>query len=86
MIKRQLIIKNRYGLHARPAAQFVQIASQYNAEIRIRKEEIEVNGKSIMGILMLAVEPDNEVELIVSGKDEKAAVEALSEFLLNTED
>jgi len=86
MIKRKLIIQNRYGLHARPAAQFVQIASQYDADIKIKKDEIEVNGKSIMGILMLAVEKGSEVELTISGKDEKEAMDALSGFLLNTED
>ena len=86
MIKRKLIIQNRYGLHARPAAQFVQIASQYDADIKIKKDEIEVNGKSIMGILMLAVEKGSEVELNISGKDEKEAMDALSAFLLNTQD
>ncbi|RKY76570.1 phosphocarrier protein HPr [candidate division KSB1 bacterium] len=86
MIKRKLIIQNRYGLHARPAAQFVQIASQYDADIKIKKDEIEVNGKSIMGILMLAVEKGSEVELTVSGKDEKEAMDALAGFLLNTQD
>ncbi|MCD6115410.1 HPr family phosphocarrier protein [bacterium] len=86
MIKRKLIIENKYGLHARPAAQFVQIASQYDADIKIKKDNIEVNGKSIMGILMLAVEKGSEVELSVNGKNEEDAIEALSEFLKNTQD
>ncbi len=86
MIKEKLIIENKYGLHARPAAQFVQIASQYDADIKIKKDNIEVNGKSIMGILMLAVEKGSEVELSVNGKDEKDAMEALTKFLKNTQD
>ncbi len=77
MIAHKVVIQNKMGLHARPAALFVEIASRYNAEVTLSKDGVEVNGKSIMGILMLAVERGNEVVLKIHGKDEKAASEAL---------
>jgi phosphocarrier protein HPr len=77
MIKRSLVIRNKYGLHARPAAKFVEIASKYQAQVMISKDGLEVNGKSIMGVLMLAAEKGNKIEISVNGKDEEEAIEAL---------
>jgi len=81
MIEENLIIKNKMGLHARPAAVFVEIASQYESDITVSKEGLEVNGKSIMGLLMLAAEKGTEILLKVSGDDEKAALDELKDFL-----
>lgn len=81
MIKRKLVILNKFGLHARPAALFVETASKYNAEVIIEKDGLKVNGKSIMSVLMLAAEMGSEVILQVKGKDEKESVEALTRLL-----
>ncbi len=81
MIEENLLIKNKMGLHARPAAVFVEIASQYESDITVSKEGLEVNGKSIMGLLMLAAEKGSEIQLKVSGDDEKAAFDELKDFL-----
>lgn len=76
MITKTLIIENKMGLHARPASMFVEHASQYDSDIMIGKDGIDVNGKSIMGILMLAAECGDEVTLQVDGSDEEEAMEA----------
>ena len=81
MITRSLVIRNRYGLHARPAAKFVEIASQFQAQVMMSKDGIEVNGKSIMGVLMLAAEKGSKIEISADGKDEKEAIEALAGLL-----
>jgi len=81
MITRSLVIRNRYGLHARPAAKFVEIASKFQAQVMMSKDGIEVNGKSIMGVLVLAAEKGSKIELRVNGKDEKEAIEALAGLL-----
>ena len=81
MIVRKLIIKNEYGLHARPAALFVQTASGYDAEVTISKDGLEVNGKSIMGVMMLAAEMGSEIILKVEGKEEKESIQALTNLL-----
>lgn len=81
MIKEIMIIENRHGLHARPAAQFVKIAGKFKSDIKVIKDGLEVNGKSIMGIMMLAAEPDSEITIITNGEDEKEAMEALRELI-----
>lgn len=81
MLKRKLIIENKLGLHARPAALFVETASKYNADVTIEKDGLKVNGKSIMSVLMLAAERGSHIILRVDGKDEKESLEALSELL-----
>ena len=83
MIKRTFIIKNRHGLHARPAAMLVKIASQYECDIFIMKEGLEINGKSIMGVMMLAAEIGSEISIRTEGKDEDLAMEALIELFEN---
>ncbi len=82
-IRKELVVKNRTGLHARPAALFVQIANKFDSDITIIKEDQEVNGKSIMGILMLAAEKGSKITIVASGDDAGKAVEELSEILLN---
>ena len=77
MIEKELIITNKHGLHARPAAQFVKIAGRFESDIKVIKDGLEVNGKSIMGIMMLAAEPGSKIVLIIEGADEKNALQAL---------
>jgi phosphocarrier protein len=83
MITESLIIINEHGLHARPAAQFVKIAGKFSSEIKVIKDGLEVNGKSIMGIMMLAAEPGSEIQLIIEGEDEAEALLALKELINN---
>ena len=68
-------------MHARPAAQFVKIAGKFKSDIKVIKDGLEVNGKSIMGIMMLAAEPDSEITLLINGEDEKEAFTALNELI-----
>ena len=82
-ITKDVIVQNKTGLHARPAAMFVQIANKFESEITIIKEEQRVNGKSIMGILMLAAEKGARLTIVAEGLDAEAAVEELSKVLLN---
>jgi len=81
MVVGKLIIKNKLGLHARPAALFVETASKYDADVTISKDGVEVNGKSIMGVLMLAAEKGSEVTLKTKGRDEKELYQALADLL-----
>ena len=74
-------IANRYGLHARPAAEFVKLAGRFQAEIFVRKDETEVNGKSIMGVMMLAAESGSEITIRAVGSDAEAAVRELAELV-----
>lgn len=75
--KKKLVVKNKQGLHARPAATFVQIANKFDAEITVRKGKQEVNGKSIMGIMMLEVQQGNHVEIMAKGEDAQNAINEL---------
>jgi phosphotransferase system HPr (HPr) family protein len=84
-IEKKVQVKNKQGLHARPAALFVQIANKYDATIKVIKDDQVVNGKSIMGILMLAAEKDSEVILVAEGMDSEEAVREL-ELLLNSDE
>ncbi|HHS14521.1 MAG TPA: HPr family phosphocarrier protein [bacterium] len=81
MIRKTVTIENKMGLHARPAALFVQTASGFDADVMIEKDGLEVNGKSIMGLLMLAAEIGSEVTLTINGKDEEPMMEALVDLL-----
>lgn len=81
IIKRKVRIKNKQGLHARPAAIFVQIANKFDSDIVVCKDEEKVNGKSIMGIMMLAAEHGSTVYITASGDDAHDAVEALEKLL-----
>jgi phosphocarrier protein len=81
MIREVLKIINKHGLHARPAAQFVKISGRFKSDIRVVKDGLEVNGKSIMGIMMLAAEPDSEITIIVEGEDEQEAFNSLKELI-----
>ena len=81
-IEREVEIVNRAGLHARPAAQFVKVAGRFAASIRVAKDGLEVNGKSIMGVLMLAAEHGSRLRLTAEGTDAEDAVDALSDLVI----
>ncbi|WP_419948570.1 HPr family phosphocarrier protein [Candidatus Palauibacter sp.] len=70
-------IRNRLGLHARPAAEFVKLASRFDADVWVEKEQLEVNGKSIMGVMMLAAEAGSSIRIRAEGADAASAVDAL---------
>ncbi len=74
---RTVRIQNRAGMHARPAAEFVKLAGRFRAQVRVARESLEVDGKSIMGVLMLAAEQGSELRVTASGEDAAEAVEAL---------
>lgn len=80
-VEREVEIQNRHGLHARPASEFVKLASSYSAEVRVEKDGLEVNGKSIMGVLMLAAEPGAVLTVRAQGEDAAEVVDALVEFV-----
>jgi len=71
-------IVNRLGLHARAAAKLVTLASKFSADIRVRKDQREVSGKSIMGVMMLAAAQGSQITLIAEGDDAQAALDELS--------
>lgn len=76
--RRTVLIKNRYGLHARPAAELVKLATKFRSDVYVRKDDLEVNGKSIMGIMMLAAEHGCSITIRAEGEDAEAAVDALA--------
>jgi phosphocarrier protein len=74
MIKQTVQVKNKFGLHARPAALIVTTASKYQSEFHLSKDGVRVNGKSIMGVMMLAAEMGSELILELNGPDEEKAM------------
>jgi phosphotransferase system HPr (HPr) family protein len=86
LIKKKLIVKNKQGLHARPAALFVQIANKFDSRITVSRGEEEVNGKSIMGILMLGAEKGSSIFIEADGADAQAAIEELTKIITSKED
>ncbi len=82
MLRKKVIIANKLGLHARAAAKLVHLSSRYASEIEVVKNERKVNGKSIMGVMMLAASKGTEIELLVSGEDETEALAALEGLIL----
>jgi phosphocarrier protein len=78
MCEREVRIENRNGLHARPAAEIVKAASKFRAEVTIRRDDMEVNGKSIMGVMMLAAEYGTTLWVRANGEDAEQAVDALA--------
>ncbi|OGX39483.1 MAG: hypothetical protein A3G91_03545 [Omnitrophica WOR_2 bacterium RIFCSPLOWO2_12_FULL_50_9] len=80
-IEKAIVIKNRQGLHARPAAMFVQIVSKYNSHIIVQKGTERVNGKSIMGILTLGAEKNSKITIEAEGEDAPEVLEELSNLL-----
>jgi len=81
MQAREITITNRLGLHARAAAKLVSVASGYGAEVMIEREGQQVNGKSIMGVMMLAASQGSILQLVVDGEAEAEAMQALVELI-----
>jgi len=81
-LKREIVIINRLGLHARAAAKFVTLASGFDAEIRLIRSGREVNGKSIMGVMMLAAACGTRLELCASGSEAGPALDHLESLIL----
>ena len=83
MAERSVQIVNRNGLHARPAAEIVKAASRFKSDITIVRDDLEVNGKSIMGVMMLAAEYGATLHLRAHGPDEDEAVNTLANLVAN---
>lgn len=83
MKNKKIIINNKLGLHARAAAKFVRIASGFQSEIMLHLGNREVNGKSIMGIMMLAAGKGTEINIITIGPDENEAMTSLEDLIIN---
>ena len=81
MTKDTTTVSNRLGMHARPAAMFVSHASKFESEIFVEKGGLKVNGKSIMGVMMLAAEKGSQLIIYADGADEKEAVKELVELV-----
>jgi phosphocarrier protein len=79
--ERTVQVRNKFGLHARPAAEFVKLANQFKSEILVRKYDLEVNGKSIMGMMMLAAECGVEITVRAAGLDAEEAVNSLVQLV-----
>lgn len=81
MIERTVTISNRNGLHARPAAEIVKMAAKFKSDILLVRDELEVNGKSIMGVMMLAAEFGSSLLLRADGPDETEALGAIAQLI-----
>lgn len=83
MLKKKLKIQNKLGLHARASAKFVSVASKFLSEIEISKDNQVVNGKSIMGVMMLACAQGSEIELLIDGEDESELCQEITALIEN---
>ncbi len=81
MLERDVEVVNANGIHARPAAEIVKLAAKYASHITIARDGLEVNGKSIMGVMMLAAECGSTVRVKADGADEGAAIDALAALI-----
>jgi phosphocarrier protein len=81
VIETELIIRNQLGLHARACALFVKTAARYQSNVFVSRDDLEVNGKSIMGVMMLAAEEGSTIRVKADGPDESAAMAALRELV-----
>ena len=83
MPERTVQIVNRNGLHARPAAEIVKLAAKYRSDITVARDDLEVNGKSIMGVMMLAAECGSTISLRAEGPDADEALDAIATLIAN---
>ena len=77
MVEAQLVIRNQLGLHARACAMFVKTAARFRSQVFVSRDDLEVNGKSIMGVMMLAAEEGATIRVRAEGEDERQALGAL---------
>lgn len=82
-MEKNIVVSNETGIHARPAAKIVKEASKYKSQITIKRGDKKYNAKSIIGLMSMAVVKGEEITLIVQGEDEEAAVEGLTNLILN---
>lgn len=80
MIEREVTVRNRAGLHTRPASMLVRTASKFEADVFLRRDNYEINGKSVIGVMTLAAEQGASLTLMVEGEDEEAAADAVAEL------
>ncbi len=73
-LERSIVIQNRFGMHARPAAEFVKLANRFQSDVWVKKDDLEVNAKSIMGVMMLAAEFGSEITIRAQGDDAPQAL------------
>jgi len=85
-IEEEVVVNNKHGLHARPAAIFVQIANKFDSSVMLRKENETVDGKSIIAILSLGINTGAKIHLIIEGEDAKEAFSELKNFLESQDD
>jgi phosphocarrier protein len=81
--ERSVKIANRNGIHARPAAEIVKVAAKFKSEVVLIRDDLEVNGKSIMGVMMLAAEFGSTLDIRAAGEDADAAVDAIASCIAN---
>ena len=81
ILKKTFTIKNKLGLHARPAALFVQLTNKYKSHVKVSKDNEEVNGKSIMGLMMLAAEQGSQITITVEGEDAQQLLDKIEEMI-----
>jgi phosphocarrier protein len=79
-LTKELVVQNKMGIHARPAAMIVRITNRYKADVFVEKDEEQVNGKSIMGLMMLAAGKSSKVKFIATGEDAAAMLGELEEL------
>ncbi len=80
MIEKTYTVNNRLGLHARPASLFVKTTTRFQCSVKVVKNDQEIDGKSIMGLLMLAAGPGTQLKIITDGSDETEALQALDDL------
>ena len=78
VVSRDVVVRNRQGIHARPSAAFVKLAAQFRCEVTLEKDGESINGKSIMGLLMLAAGPGSRIRIVCDGEDALSAVDQLA--------
>ena len=83
VVEKTVVIKNKQGLHARPAALFVQIANKFDSDVTVSKGKAKVNGKSIMGIMMLEAGRGSKITIVTKGEDAQQAITELENLLLS---
>ena len=84
MLRKELDVRSKIGLHARPAALFVQTANKFSSDVFVEKDTKKVNGKSIMGIMSLGVAKNEKITIIIDGPDEEEAMESLTRLIEQT--
>lgn len=81
MVEAEMLIRNRSGLHVRAASKFVHMASRFECNVLVSRDDLEVNGKSIMGVIMLAAEEGTIIKVRADGPDEQAALDAIAQLI-----